>query len=92
MTFKRPGNTEDIIDEQTLDFYEVLITTFQTFKGNVGGRHEKRIILFPIPPGFAKKEKYTTDRLQNIAFIEPLLILQSSSSFAFTFDFISACG
>lgn len=64
MTFKEPGNNEGIMDEQTLDLSEVLITTFQTFKGSGGGRgYKKHIILFLIPSRFAKKENYATDIL-----------------------------
>lgn len=64
MTFKEPGNNEDIIDEQTLDLSEVLMTIFQTFKRSGGGGHEKHIISLPIPSRFSKKkkkkEKYAT--------------------------------
>lgn len=60
MTFKEPGNNEDIMDEQTLDLSEVLMTTFQTFKISGGERHKKHIIYSLIFPGLQKKEKHAT--------------------------------
>lgn len=72
MTFKEPGNNEDIMDEQTLDLSEVLMTTFQTFKRSGGERHEKHIIHSLFLPGLQKKKNMQPDRLQNIIFIEPL--------------------
>lgn len=57
MTFKEPGNNEDIMDEQTLDLSEVLMTTFQTFKISGGERHKKAYYSFPNPSRFAKKKR-----------------------------------
>lgn len=36
LTFKEAGHNEKVMEEQTLDSSEVLITTFQTSKGNRG--------------------------------------------------------
>lgn len=62
---QRARKNEDIMDEQTLDFSEVLITTFQTFKRSRGGREfKKHAILFPSPCRCAKKDKHAAGILQ----------------------------
>lgn len=63
MTFKEPGNNEDLMDEQTLDLSEVLMTTFQTFKRS--GERDMRSILFHslFLPGLQNKKNMQPDRL-----------------------------